>query len=104
MLRKLFALVLISLTVGASTAVAQKQSTAIDRVEVVVNDDVITHQELQDRTANVIKMLQRQKTMLPERNVLERQVLERMIMEMLQAQFARETGLRIDDAMLDKTI
>jgi peptidyl-prolyl cis-trans isomerase SurA len=49
-------------------------------------------------------MLQRQKTMLPERNVLERQVLERMIMEMLQAQFAKETGLRIDDTILDKTI
>jgi peptidyl-prolyl cis-trans isomerase SurA len=104
MLRKLFALVLISFTVGASTAAAQKQSIPIDRIEVVVNDDVITHQELQDRTASVVKMLQRQKTMLPERNVLERQVLERMIMEMLQAQFAKDTGLRIDDAMLDKTI
>jgi peptidyl-prolyl cis-trans isomerase SurA len=104
MLRILFALVLITFAAGASAAGSQKQTSPIDRVEVVVNDDVITHQELDARTASVIKMLQRQKTMLPERNVLERQVLERMISEMLLAQFAKDTGLRIDDAMLDKTI
>jgi peptidyl-prolyl cis-trans isomerase SurA len=65
---------------------------------------VITSHELDQRVASVTRMLQKQKTALPEKSNLERQVLERMIMEMLQAQFAKETGLRIDDAMLDKTI
>ncbi len=104
MLRKSLALALIAFAAGASAAEPQKQITQFDRIEAVVNDDVITHRELETRTASVIKMLQRQKTMLPDRSVLERQVLERMISEMLQAQFAKETGLRIDDAMLDKTI
>jgi peptidyl-prolyl cis-trans isomerase SurA len=49
-------------------------------------------------------MLQKQKTMLPDGNILERQILERMISEMLQAQFAKESGLRVDDVLLDKTI
>ena len=102
--KRIFAFLLIAFTTVAFAAGPQKQSTPIDRIEVVVNDDVITHQELEDRTASVTKMLQRQKTMLPDRNILERQVLERMISEMLQEQFAKETGLRVDDAMLDKTI
>ena len=104
MLRKLVVLVLITFAVGAPAAEPTKQITPIDRIEAVVNDDIITHRELEARTASVTKMLQRQKTMLPDRSVLERQVLERMISEMIQAQFAKETGLRIDDAMLDKTI
>ena len=102
--KRIFAFLLIAFTTVAFAAGPQKQSTPIDRIEVVVNDDVITHQELEDRTASVTKMLQRQKTMLPDGNILERQVLERMISEMLQEQFAKETGLRVDDAMLDKTI
>jgi peptidyl-prolyl cis-trans isomerase SurA len=102
--KKIFAFILIVFVSVASAAGPQKQSTPIDRIEVVVNDDVITHRELDVRVASVIKMLQKQKTLLPDKNVLERQVLERMITEMLQAQFAKDSGLRIDDILLDKTI
>ncbi|MDO8989875.1 MAG: peptidylprolyl isomerase [Sideroxyarcus sp.] len=104
MSRKILALILITFAALASAAGPQKQAVLIDRIKVVVNDDVITHRELDVRVASVAKMLERQKTMLPDRNVLERQVLERMIIEMLQAQFARESGLNIDDVLLDKTI
>ncbi|GAB4414434.1 MAG: peptidylprolyl isomerase [Sideroxydans sp.] len=76
----------------------------LDRIRAVVNDDVITQLELQQRVAGVIKQLQKQGTQLPEGNVLERQVLERMIMEMLQAQFARENGIKVDDAQLEKAL
>ncbi len=79
-------------------------TVSIDSIEVLVNDDVITRRELDKRVVSVTKMLQRQKTSLPETSVLERQVLERMIAEMLQTQFAKESGVRVDDAQLDKTI
>jgi len=102
--KKIFAFVLIAFTTVAFAAGPQKQSTSIDRIEVVVNDDVITHIELDARVASVTRMLEKQKTMLPEKSVLERQILERMITEMLQSQFAKESGLRVDDVMLDKTI
>jgi peptidyl-prolyl cis-trans isomerase SurA len=101
--KKLFTLILIAFAAVASAA-EQKGAVPIDRIEVVVNDDVITHNELDKRVASVTRMLQRQKTALPDKSVLERQVLERMIIEMLQAQYAKESGLRIDDAQLDKTI
>ncbi len=101
---KFFSLILLFIAVAASAAEPPKPAVPIDRIEVVVNDDVITKSELDKRIVSVTKMLQKQKTALPDRDVLERQVLERMIMEMLQAQFAKEVGLRIDDATLDKTI
>ncbi len=104
MSKKIFALILFALAAFASATESQKQGVPIDSIEVIVNDDVITHLELEKRIVSVSKMLQSQKTALPDKNVLERQVLERMITEMLLAQFAKETGLRIDDAQLDKTI
>jgi peptidyl-prolyl cis-trans isomerase SurA len=102
--KKLFAVILFAFAAFASAAESPKPEMSIDRIEVVVNDDVITKGELDKRIVSVTKMLQKQKTALPDRDVLERQVLERMIMEMLQAQYAKEVGLHIDDAMLDKTI
>src|SRR3989338_2922963 len=82
----------------------QKQVAVIDSVVAVVNDDVITRQELNERLRVVIGQLQKQGTPLPAPEVLERQILERMIADMLQAQFAKETGIRVDDAQLDLAI
>jgi len=102
--KTILASILIAAAATASAAEPPRQSVRIDRIEVVVNDDVITRRELDKRVVSVTKMLQRQKTALPDKGVLERQVLERMIIELLQAQFARESGVRADDAQLDKTI
>jgi peptidyl-prolyl cis-trans isomerase SurA len=102
--KNIISLILIAFAVIASAAESSNKAVTIDRIEVLVNDDVITHRELDRRIVSVGKMLQRQKTALPELGVLERQVLERMIMELLQVQFAKESGLHIDDVQLDKTI
>ena len=82
----------------------QQQVAMIDSVAAVVNDDVITRHELDERLNTVISQLRKQGTPLPEAGVLEKQVLERMITEMLQAQYAKESGLRVDDAQLDLAI
>ncbi|MFZ2540738.1 MAG: peptidylprolyl isomerase [Gallionella sp.] len=78
--------------------------SVIDSVVAVVNDDVITRYELDDRLRMVVRQLQKQGTPLPAAEVLERQLLERMITEMLLMQFATESGLRVDDTQLDQTI
>lgn len=82
----------------------QQQVAEIDSVVAVVNDDVITRYELDDRLRLVVRQLQKQGTPLPALPVLEKQLLERMITEMLQEQFARESGVRVDDAQLDQAI
>ncbi len=82
----------------------QQQVATIDAVVAVVNDDVITRHELNERLSTVISQLKKQGTPLPEQSVLEKQILERMIAEMLQAQFAKESGVRVDDTQLDLAI
>ena len=90
-----------SVTSHAATPI---QATPIDRITAVVNDDVITRHELDDRLGIVVRQLQKQGTPLPPVEVLEKQMLERMIVDMLQTQFAKETGVRVDDTQLDKTL
>ena len=82
----------------------QKQVAVIDSVVAVVNDDVITRQELDTRLRLVVRQLQKQGTPLPAPDVLEKQMLERMITDLLQAQFAKENGVRVDDTQLDLAI
>jgi len=79
----------------------QKQVATIDSVVAVVNDDVITRHELDEKMLTVIAQLKKRSIPLPEQGVLEKQVLERMITEMLQMQYAKESGVRIDDTQLD---
>lgn len=83
---------------------AQQQVGDIDSVVAVVNDDVITRYELDDRIRDVVRQLHRQNTPLPPMDVLQKQILERMIIDMLQRQYAQETGVRVDDSQLDQAI
>lgn len=85
-------------------AQAESRGTAVDGIVVVVNDDVITRHELAVRTEAVIRQLKNQGTPLPSADVLSKQILERMILDLLQVQFARETGLRVDDVQLDRAL
>jgi peptidyl-prolyl cis-trans isomerase SurA len=76
----------------------------IDRIVAVVNKEVITQYELAERMNRVRKELERRGTSLPDRGEIERQVLERLIIEKVQLQYARETGVRVDDLELDRTV
>src|SRR5258708_7485412 len=76
----------------------------IDRIVSVGNKEVITQYELADRMNRVQKELQRRGTSLPDRGEIERQGLERLIIEKVQLQYARETGVRVDDLELDRTV
>ena len=110
MLNKIIRPMLMLWLMGALTAHAaeeqspQKPAVLIDRVAAVVNDDVITVNELNTRLGVVEQQLKKQGTLLPAAEVLKKQVLERMITDMLQSQLAKETGIRIDDGQLDKTL
>ena len=92
----------------AQSARQEQPATAridlIDRIVAVVNKEVITQYELAERMNRVQKELERRGTSLPERGEIERQVLERLIIEKVQLQYARETGVRVDDLELDRTV
>ena len=84
--------------------VAPSRVVAVDRIVAVVNDEVITQNDLAERVSLVVRQLQRQGGQLPPTDVLSRQILERMINDLLQVQLAKENGIKVDDATLDKTI
>ncbi len=75
-----------------------------DRIVAVVGTDVITYVELRNRLATALKQLQKQGTPLPPQDVLERQMLERLIMDRAQLQYAKDSGMRVDDTQLDQAI
>ena len=76
----------------------------LDRIVAVVNDDVIMKSELDDRIRTVTTQLRDQGTPLPPATVLQKQVLDRLILTKLQLQMANETGIRVDDETLNRTI
>jgi len=93
---------------SAPRAAAQKPAAGrvvlLDRIIAVVNDEVITRRDLDDRIKVVLSQLKQQGTPLPPSDVLEKQVLERVIYNQVQLQYAKETGLRVEDAILEKAV
>lgn len=76
----------------------------VDRIVAVVNSEVVTSSELAERVLVAERQLKRQNTAMPEPRVLERQVLDRVVLEKAQLQLAKETGLRVDEVQLDRTL
>ncbi len=76
----------------------------MDRIVAIVDQTVVTENELVDRIRTVSAQLEKQGTQLPPQEALKKQILERLINDRLQLQFAAQTGLRVDDSQLEKTI
>ncbi|MDO9151368.1 MAG: peptidylprolyl isomerase [Methylotenera sp.] len=76
----------------------------MDRIVAVVDQTVITEQELESRITSLSAQLSKQGTELPEESILRKQILERLISDALQLQYAAQTGIKVDDTQLDKTI
>ena len=95
---------LITVKFGTSTAFAKNDILKMDRIIAVVDQNVLTEQELADRMKTVTAQLEKQGTPLPAENILQKQILERLIVDSLQLQFAAKTGLKVDDTQLNKTI
>jgi peptidyl-prolyl cis-trans isomerase SurA len=96
-------LILIAALVATPVVYASSapDAASIDAVVAVVNNDVITQLELDEKMRSTVSQLKKQGTPLPELAVLKKQLLERMVLDTLQLQYAKETGVRIDDAQLE---
>ncbi|OEZ99531.1 chaperone SurA precursor [Janthinobacterium sp. HH107] len=86
------------------TPPASSSGQTIDSIAVVVNDDVITRNEVAARIKSVEQRMKAQNIPLPDPADLRRQLLERMIVERAQMQLAKEMGVRVDDLTLDRAI
>ncbi len=87
-----------------AAAHAVQDVQALDHIVAIVNNDAITERELQNRVHTVAMDLRRQNVELPPMGELRRQVLDRLISEHVILQRANETGIQIDDGIVNATI
>lgn len=93
----------------AAPAAAQALNRApagqtVDSVAAVVNDDVITVRELDERTSLIARRLQQQHAPVPPQDQLRSQVLNQMVIERVQLEKAKEDGIVVSDADVQKTL
>lgn len=97
--------VFFSATVFAQGSQSQpSRQVVVDSIAAIVNSDVITKGELNERVTLLEAQLRKQNVALPPREEFQKQVLEHMIVERAQLQLAKDMGLRVDDTQLDRTI
>lgn len=99
-LQRIFLIFLISVV----PAQGEDEIIKIDRIIAVADQLVITENELIDRIKTVRSQLEKQGAKIPPEDVLQKQILERLINDRLLLQYAAQTGVRVDDTQLDKTI
>lgn len=77
---------------------------SLDRIIVVINSSVITQQELNQAIEKIKKQLIANHTSLPNQTLFRKQVLDQLINRTLQLDLARQSGIRVKDAQIDKAI
>ena len=83
---------------------ASSSANVIDSIAVVVNDDVITRNELAARVRSIEARMKAASAPMPAAADLQRQVVEAMIVERAQQQLAKEMGVKVSDQELDRAI
>ena len=96
--------ILFSIACLATAAQAAPAIQPVDQIAAVVNDEVITRNELESRYQTTVQQLRRQNIQLPPRSLLEKQTLERMITERALLQHAKNSGIRIDPAQIESAV
>ncbi len=99
-----FWILAVVMAISAPQVGFSQRAVTLDRVVAIVNEEAITRSELESQKKAVAANMQRQNVQVPNNDALERQVLERFINEKAELQFARESGIRADDAAVDSAL
>ena len=94
----------IALMAASGASFAAPAIQPIDQIAAVVNDEVITRQELERRYQEITRQMRGQNIQLPPRKLLEQQLMERMITELALLQFAKNSGIRVDPVQVERAV
>ncbi|WP_297387987.1 peptidylprolyl isomerase [Acidiferrobacter sp.] len=72
----------------------------IDKIVAVVNNEVITQNQLDRRVSLLIKRLAARDVTVPPRHLLARKVLSQMVLQRLELQYAHNIGIRVSRAQV----
>ncbi len=96
---------LITVAPSASAQAVRAQGASLaDEVVAVVNNDVITGRELDQRVGLIARRLPQQKAPVPPTDHLRAQVLNQMVLERIQVQRAKDDGIVVDNATVQATL
>jgi peptidyl-prolyl cis-trans isomerase SurA len=100
------ALAAAGLLLSALQAAAQGRTVVRngDYIAAVVNTELVTAGEVERRVERVLEQAQRAGQRAPDADILRDQVLDALITERVIITTAREFGLRIDDAEVDRAV
>lgn len=101
-LKKIFPFIILLSSVFSPTSLYAIET--LDRIVAVVNNSVITQQQLNEQIELSRQQALAENKPIPDAVTFRKQVLNKMIDNELQLQLATNAGLKIDDAALDKTI
>ncbi len=93
-----------SFSPNLSLPVAPTGPRQADYIVAIVDQEPITNAEIRTRAVRAEQEMARQGVPMPPRQEILRQVLERLLDERAQLSFARDTGLRVEDAQVERTI
>lgn len=88
----------------APAAKARSTPRTADYILAIVNQELVTNGELEQRIARIRDNAARSNTKLPPPAELRQQVLDALIDERVQVTHARENGQRVDEAELDRAV
>ena len=88
----------------ARAVVSLDRVVPIDRVVAIVNDEALTQYDINEQKRIVLSQMKSQNMTPPAPDVLEKQLLERLITERALLQFAKDTGIRVDDTTVERTM
>ena len=99
-----------TLALAAALASAQNapsvppRAAALDRVVAVVNDEAVTQYDIEEAKRIVLQQLKQQNVQQPAPDVLDKQLLERLVTERALLQYAKESGIKVDDTQVERAI
>lgn len=76
----------------------------LDRIVLVVNEEAITQHDIAAQKNTILQRMKAANVTPPPDSELEHQIIERLITEKALMQYAKETGIRVDDTMIDRAI
>ncbi|MFZ5547707.1 MAG: peptidylprolyl isomerase [Pseudomonadota bacterium] len=85
-------------------APARTPARSADYIVAVVNNELVTQVEVDQRTARVRADAQRNNARLPSDDEVRRQVINALIEERVIVTYARDGGIRVDEPELDRAV
>jgi len=98
--------VALSLTAAGALAIAQSDRTLRvgDYIVAVVNSELVTANEVEQRSARAREEARRGGGRLPPNDALRKQVVDSLIDERVMVTYARDSGVKVDEAELDRAV